>query len=110
MPIITISTDRGHEVTCVRGSSKIPDLGAKLVTLVEAAEEAQLTEKDLLENGRAMTCVNCGHTDTLKPLDPGEGYPLMFGSDWDFCTGCDDPWDGYDEGEDDGDSEGAGGQ
>ena len=93
MPIITVSTDRGHQITSVKGSSKVRDLGAKLVQLVKDAEQAQALEQDLIENGKTMTCVNCGHTDTLKPLDPGPDYPLMFGSAWDFCTKCDLPWD-----------------
>lgn len=95
MPILQISTDRGSELYSVRVTSETENLGSKVVKAVKEAEEAQLMEQNLIENGKTMTCVNCGHTDTLKPLDPGPDYPLMFGSDWTFCTNpeCDMPWD-----------------
>ena len=95
MPIIAISTDRGSELVRVKVTSETENLGDKIIKTVKAAEEAQLKELDLIENGETLTCVNCGHTDTLKPLDAGPDYPLMFGSAWTFCTSpkCGRPWD-----------------
>lgn len=51
-----------------------------------------------LAAGYDKACVHCGHTDTLMPNiirdNSGGVMAALVGSDMDFCTNCENPWEG----------------
>ncbi len=51
-----------------------------------------------LAAGYDKECVHCGHTDNLVPHiirdSKGGIMAALIGSDMDFCTNCENPWEG----------------
>jgi len=72
---------------------------AELVTLLRAiAQERSVEIREFLGNrvpkgpkSVSRECVHCGHADTIKSTN--SGGMTLWGSDVDFCTACDRPWD-----------------